>query len=109
MHVPHGPNYARMLWPYHMPQQCPVVMALSYAPNYARISWPYHMPQLCLDVMALSYAPTMPGSHGLYLKLYLKLTEMFNPSRILKLVANTLNGLGGVLTNTFLVFLTIDS
>jgi AI-2 transport protein TqsA len=35
-----------------------------------------------------------------------KLTEMFNPSRILKLVANTLNGLGGVLTNTFFVFLT---
>ena len=35
-----------------------------------------------------------------------KLTEMFNPSRIFKLVATTLNGLGGVLTNTFLVFLT---
>ena len=35
-----------------------------------------------------------------------KLTEMFNPSRIFKLVANTLNGLGGVLTNTFLIFLT---
>jgi len=35
-----------------------------------------------------------------------KLAEMFNPSRILKLVANTLNGLGGVLTNTFFVFLT---
>ena len=36
-----------------------------------------------------------------------KLTEIFNPSRILKLVANTLNGLGGVLTNTFFVFLTL--
>lgn len=36
-----------------------------------------------------------------------KLTEMFNPSRIFKLVANTLNSLGGVLTNTFFVFLTI--
>ncbi|MCP3876356.1 MAG: AI-2E family transporter [Desulfobacteraceae bacterium] len=35
-----------------------------------------------------------------------KLVEMFNPSRILKLVANTLNGLGSVLTNTFFVFLT---
>jgi len=35
-----------------------------------------------------------------------KLTEIFNPSRILKLVANTLNGLGSVLTNTFFVFLT---
>ena len=35
-----------------------------------------------------------------------KLTEIFNPSRILKLAANTLNGLGGVLTNTFFVFLT---
>lgn len=35
-----------------------------------------------------------------------KLTELFNPSRILGLVANTLNGLGGVLTNTFFVFLT---
>jgi len=35
-----------------------------------------------------------------------KLTELFNPSRILKLAANTLNGLGGVLTNTFFVFLT---
>jgi predicted PurR-regulated permease PerM len=34
------------------------------------------------------------------------LTEVFNPSRILRLVANTLNGLGGVLTNTFFVFLT---
>ncbi len=35
-----------------------------------------------------------------------KLTQIFNPSRILKFVANTLTGLGGVLTNTFLVFLT---
>jgi predicted PurR-regulated permease PerM len=35
-----------------------------------------------------------------------RLAELFNPSRILKLVANTLNGLGGVLTNTFFVFLT---
>ena len=34
-----------------------------------------------------------------------KLAEIFNPSRILKLVANTLNGLGSVLTNTFFVFL----
>ncbi|MDD9303723.1 MAG: AI-2E family transporter [Desulfobacter sp.] len=35
-----------------------------------------------------------------------KLTDLFNPGRILGLVANTLNGLGGVLTNTFFVFLT---
>ena len=35
-----------------------------------------------------------------------KLTQIFNPSHILKFVATTLNGLGGVLTNTFLVFLT---
>ncbi len=35
-----------------------------------------------------------------------KLTEMFNPGRILKLVANALNGMGGVLTNTLFVFLT---
>lgn len=35
-----------------------------------------------------------------------KLAEVFNPSRILKLVANTLNGLGSVLTHTFFVFLT---
>jgi len=35
-----------------------------------------------------------------------KLTELFNPSRIFKIVANMLNGLGGVLTNTFFVFLT---
>ncbi len=35
-----------------------------------------------------------------------KLAELFNPSRILKMVANTLNSLGGVLTNTFFVFLT---
>ncbi len=35
-----------------------------------------------------------------------KLTEVLNPSRVLGLVANTLNGLGGVLTNTFFVFLT---
>lgn len=34
-----------------------------------------------------------------------KLAEIFNPSRILKIAANTLNGLGGVLTNTFFVFL----
>ncbi len=34
-----------------------------------------------------------------------KLTEIFNPSRVLKLVAYTLNGLGGVLTHTFFVFL----
>lgn len=36
-----------------------------------------------------------------------KLVEIFNPSRILTIVANTLNGLGGVLTNTFFVFLTL--
>ncbi len=35
-----------------------------------------------------------------------KMAQIFNPSRILKLVANTLNGLGGMLTNTFFVFLT---
>ncbi|CCK79229.1 AI-2E family transporter [Desulfobacula toluolica] len=35
-----------------------------------------------------------------------RLADIFNPSRILGLVANTLNGLGGVLTNTFFVFLT---
>jgi len=35
-----------------------------------------------------------------------KLAELLNPSHILGLVANTLNGLGGVLTNTFFVFLT---
>ncbi|MBU1342621.1 MAG: AI-2E family transporter [Proteobacteria bacterium] len=35
-----------------------------------------------------------------------KLAEIFNPSHILKLAANMLNGLGGMLTNTFFVFLT---
>ncbi len=35
-----------------------------------------------------------------------KITELFNPSRILGLVSNILNGLGGMLTNTFFVFLT---
>ncbi len=35
-----------------------------------------------------------------------RITELFNPSKALKLVANTLNSLGGVLTNTFFVFLT---
>lgn len=35
-----------------------------------------------------------------------KLTEVFNPSRLLRIAANTLNGLSGVLTNTFFVFLT---
>lgn len=35
-----------------------------------------------------------------------KLAEILNPSRILKLAANTLNGLGSVLTHTFFVFLT---
>ena len=45
------------------------------------------------------------SKHGVELETD-KLTEVFNPSHILKLVANTLNGLGGVLTNTFFVFLT---
>ncbi len=36
-----------------------------------------------------------------------KLAEMLNPSRVLMLAANMLNGLGGVLTNTFFVFLTL--
>jgi len=35
-----------------------------------------------------------------------KLTQIFDPGQILKLAANTLNSLGGVLTNTFFVFLT---
>ncbi|MBA3012844.1 MAG: AI-2E family transporter [Proteobacteria bacterium] len=35
-----------------------------------------------------------------------KLTQILNPGHILKLAANTLNSLGGVLTNTFFVFLT---
>jgi len=35
-----------------------------------------------------------------------KLTEIFNPSRVFKIAANMLNGLGGVLTNTFFIFLT---
>ena len=34
-----------------------------------------------------------------------KFSSIFNPSRLLRLVANTLNGLGGVLTNTFFVLL----
>lgn len=36
-----------------------------------------------------------------------KFAQIFNPGRILKLVANTLNGLGSVLTNTFFVFLAL--
>ena len=36
-----------------------------------------------------------------------KLAEILNPSRIMGLVGNMLNGLGGVLTNTFFVFLTL--
>ncbi len=35
-----------------------------------------------------------------------KLAQIFDPSHILKLAANTLNGLGGMMTNTFFVFLT---
>ncbi len=35
-----------------------------------------------------------------------KIAQIFNPSHMLKLVANTLNGLGGMLTNTFFIFLT---
>lgn len=35
-----------------------------------------------------------------------KMADLFDPGRILGLAANTLNGLGGVLTNTFFVFLT---
>ena len=34
-----------------------------------------------------------------------KIAQIVNPGHILKLVANTLNGLGSVLTNTFFVFL----
>ncbi len=34
------------------------------------------------------------------------LTDTFNPGKILKMAANTLNGLGGMLTNTFVIFLT---
>ncbi len=45
------------------------------------------------------------SKHGVELEID-KLAEILNPSRILKLVANTLNGVGGVLTNTFFVFLT---
>ncbi|MCP4022749.1 MAG: AI-2E family transporter [Desulfobacteraceae bacterium] len=36
-----------------------------------------------------------------------RIVQMVDPSRIFKLVANTLNGVGGVLTNAFLVFLTL--
>lgn len=36
-----------------------------------------------------------------------KLAEILNPSRIMGLAANLLNGIGGVLTNTFFVFLTL--
>lgn len=35
-----------------------------------------------------------------------KIAELIDPSRIMKLVANTLNGIGAMLTNTFFVFLT---
>lgn len=34
------------------------------------------------------------------------LTDTFNPGKLLKMAANTLNGLGGMLTNTFVIFLT---
>jgi predicted PurR-regulated permease PerM len=43
--------------------------------------------------------------HGIHVDAA-KLTQIFDPSHIFKLAANTLNGLGGVLTNTFFVFLT---
>ena len=36
-----------------------------------------------------------------------KLADSLDPGRIMSLVANTLNGLGNVLTNTFFVFLTL--
>lgn len=48
----------------------------------------------------------LASSYGLELN-SARLVEVFNPSRIMGLVANTLNGLGGVLTNTFFVFLTL--
>ncbi len=35
------------------------------------------------------------------------LTDTFNPGKLLKMAANTLNGLGGMLTNTFVIFLTL--
>jgi len=34
------------------------------------------------------------------------LSDTLNPGRLLKMAANTLNGLGGMLTNTFVIFLT---
>jgi len=34
------------------------------------------------------------------------LTDTFNPGKLLKMAANTLNGLGGMVTNTFVIFLT---
>jgi len=36
-----------------------------------------------------------------------KMTQIFNPGRIFKLVANMLNGFGGVLTNTFFIIVTL--
>ncbi len=54
---------------------------------------------LTIETLALS------SQYGLELETD-KIAEMINPSKILSLVANTLNGLGGVLTNTFFVFLT---
>ncbi len=45
------------------------------------------------------------NEHGLALDRSL-LADTFNPGKILKMAANTLNGLGGMLTNTFVIFLT---
>jgi len=44
-------------------------------------------------------------THGITLD-HSILTDTFNPGKILRMAANTLNGLGGMLTNTFVIFLT---
>ena len=56
-------------------------------------------------VTLMSSGIKFAASHGIEVEAD-KITELFNPSRILKLAANILNGLGGVLTNMFFVFLT---
>jgi len=45
------------------------------------------------------------GTHGMTIDTS-ALEELFNPGKVMRLVAGTLNGLGGILTNAFLILLT---
>jgi len=63
---------------------------------------PYYQDRLDLILRTLV---AWLGEHGVAIDSALVL-EIFNPGRIMKLIGGTLNGLGGMLTNAFLILLT---